>query len=65
MSQFVMSRREFAGVVVNMATAAIPFAEPGQSRRVVALGRISRDGGQVAISSHLADVNAAPSTAGR
>ena len=55
MSQFVMSRREFAGVMVVMATPAVPLSEPDQPRRVVALGRISRRGGLVAVSDRLAD----------
>lgn len=54
MSQLVMSRREFAGVPVTMTTAPAPRHEPDQSRRVVALGWISRNGGQVTISDHLA-----------
>jgi hypothetical protein len=62
--QFVMSRREFAGVVVIMATAALPLASPDQSRRVVALGRISRRGGQVVVSDRLAGPNAHPAVAG-
>lgn len=65
MSQFVMSRREFAGVVVSVVTATTPFVEPDQQRRVVALGWISRYGGQVTISGNLADQDAAPAKAGR
>ena len=64
MPQFVMSRREFDGVVVSMVTA-IPLAEPDQPRRVVALGWISRHGGQVAISGGLVGHDAAPAKAGR
>ncbi|MBS2546956.1 hypothetical protein KGQ19_08750 [Catenulispora sp. NL8] len=64
MSQFVMSRREFAGVVVGMVTASIP-EDPDQPRRVVALGRISRNGGRVAISGHLVGQYVAPAEAGR
>ena len=60
MSQLVMSRREFAGVSVTMTTAPAPHHEPDQPRRVVALGWISRNGGQVTISDHLAGVTAAP-----
>ena len=64
MSQFVMSRREFGGVVVSMATATTPLAERDQPRRVVALGWISRHGGQMAVSGHLADPDVAPAKAG-
>lgn len=64
MSQFVMSRREFAGVVVSMATAATSLVEPDQRRRVVALGRISRHGGQVAISGCLAEADIARDVVG-
>lgn len=65
MSQFVMSRREFAGAVVIVATANDPFAGPDQPRRVVALGRISRNGGQVIISDRLARRKVAPAKGGR
>lgn len=65
MSQFVMSRREFAGVVVSMATAAVLVAEPDSPRRLVALGWISRRGGQVAISGRLAGPDTAPAVGGR
>ena len=54
MPQLIMSRREFAGVSVTMTTAPAPNREPDQPRRVVALGWISRNGGQVTISDHLA-----------
>jgi hypothetical protein len=64
-SQFVMSRRRFAGVVVVVAVTAVPLLEPEQPRRVVALGRISRRGGLVAVSDRLAGPSAAPVTAGR
>jgi len=53
MPELVMSRREFAGVPVTMTTAAAPCAEPDLPRRVVALGWISRSGGQVTISDRL------------
>jgi hypothetical protein len=53
MPQLVMSRHEFAGVTVTMTTASAPSAEPDQPRRVVALGWISRSGGQVTISDRL------------
>ncbi|MEZ0109272.1 hypothetical protein ABH920_003282 [Catenulispora sp. EB89] len=65
MSQFVMSRRMFAGVVVIVAMVTSPFAEPHEPRRVVALGRISRRGGQITISDRLVGLNVAPATAGR
>lgn len=53
MSQLIMSRREFAGVPVTMTTVAAPLPEPDQPRRVVALGWISRNGGQVTVSDQL------------
>ena len=53
MSQLIMSRREFAGISVTMTTAATPLPEPDQPRRVVALGWISRNGGQVTVSDQL------------
>lgn len=53
MPQLVMSRREFAGVPVTMTTATAPSVAPDQPRRVVALGWISRSGGQVTISDRL------------
>jgi hypothetical protein len=53
MSQLIISRREFAGVPVTMTTAATPLPEPDEPRRVVALGWISRSGGQVTISDRL------------
>ena len=53
MSQLIMSRREFAGVPVVMTTAATPLPEPDEPRRVVALGWISSNGGQVMISDQL------------
>ena len=53
MPQPVMSRREFAGVPVTMTTATAPSAAPYQPRRGVALGWISRSGGQVTISDRL------------
>lgn len=65
MSQFVMSRREFAGVVVVMATPAIPLSGPDQPRRVVARGRLSRRGGLVTVSDRLVELDAAAVTAGR
>ena len=65
MSQFVMTRRVFAGVPVIMATATVPLAEPNQLRRVVASGRITRRGGQVMISDRLAALRPAPARAGR
>lgn len=64
MSQFVMSRREFAGVVVIMTTAATPVTGPDQPRRVVALGQISRCGGKVVVSERLAGLNVAPAAVG-
>jgi len=51
MPQLLMSRRDFAGVPVALTT--VPQPEPGQPRRVVALGWISRSGGQVTISERL------------
>ncbi len=60
MSHLVMSRREFAGVPVTLTTAAIPQPEPHQARRVVALGWISRHGGQVTISDRLTNSSTAP-----
>jgi hypothetical protein len=63
MSQFVMPRREFAGVVVSVA--AVPFTEPDPSRHLVALGWISRRGGRVTISGRLAESSAVPTEAGR
>lgn len=65
MSQFVMSRRVFAGVRVIVAPATGPLAEPKQPRRVVAVGRISRRGGQVMISDRLSGLNTASTLAGR
>lgn len=65
MSQFVMTRRVFAGVPVIMATAPVPLAEPNQLRRVVASGRITRRGGQIMISDALAGMRTAPARAGR
>lgn len=62
MSQLVLSRREFAGVPVTMTTIA-PLPEPNQPRRIVALGRISRSGGQVTISDRL--IGSAATPAGR
>lgn len=59
MSELIMSRREFAGVPVTMTTVA-PFTEPDQPRRVVALGWISRNGGQVTISDRLIGAVATP-----
>ena len=53
MSQLIMSRREFAGVPITMTTAATPLPEPDQPRRVVALGWISRNSGQVTVSDQL------------
>ena len=53
MPQLIMSRREFAGVPVTMTTAADSQSEPPQARRVVALGWISRHGGQITISDRL------------
>ena len=64
MSQFVMSRCEFAGVVVIMATVATPPTGPDQPRRVVAVGRISRCGGKAVISDRVAGTNAAPAVVG-
>jgi len=64
-SQFVMCRRMFAGVMVIVAMATSPIAEPHEPRRVVALGRISRRGGQITISDRLVGLNVAPATAGR
>jgi len=64
-SQFVMSRHEFAGVMVVMAISTVPLSEPGQARRVVDLGWISRRGGLVAVPDRLAGPSAAPVTAGR
>ena len=51
--QLIMSRREFAGVPVTMTTAADSEPEQSQVRRVVALGWISRQGGQITISDRL------------
>jgi hypothetical protein len=48
-----MSRRKFAGVTVTITTAADAQLEPPQARRVVALGWISRQGGQITISDQL------------
>jgi hypothetical protein len=53
MPQLVMSRRDFAEVPVALATATVPQPEPHQPRRIVALGWISRSGGQVVISARL------------
>ena len=53
MPQLVMSRRDFAGVPVAVTTAAVQQPEPHQPRRIVALGWISRSGGQVVISARL------------
>ena len=58
MPQLVLSRRKFAGIPVTMTTATASLAAPGPSRRVVALGWISRSGGQVTISDRLADSTA-------
>ncbi|MEY9857991.1 hypothetical protein ABH935_003604 [Catenulispora sp. GAS73] len=65
MSQFVMLRRAFAGVVVLMATATVPLVEPDQPRRAVAFGRISRRSDQVTISDLLARPDAASIVVGR
>ncbi|MEY9893208.1 hypothetical protein ABIA31_006886 [Catenulispora sp. MAP5-51] len=65
MSQFVMSRRVFAGIPVIMATATVPLAEPSQPRRIVAFGQISRRGGQVVVSDRITGLNTAPARAGR
>lgn len=65
MSQFVMSRSVFAGVRVIVAPATVPLAEPNQPRRVIAVGRISRRGGQVMISDRLSGLNTASTLAGR
>jgi hypothetical protein len=59
MPQPIMSRREFAGVPVTMTTVA-PLPEPDQPRRIVALGWISRSGGQVTISDRLIGSVATP-----
>jgi hypothetical protein len=53
MPKLIMSRCEFAGVPVSMITAAAPLPEPNEPRRVVALGWISRSGGQVTITDRL------------
>jgi len=53
MPQLIMSRRTFAGVPVTVTTAAAPPPESDEPRRVVALGWISRGGGQVTISDRL------------
>ena len=54
MPQLTMSRREFAGVPVTVTAAVEGPAEPSLARRVVALGWISRHGGQLTISDRLA-----------
>lgn len=64
-SQFVMPRRNSAGVLVIVATATVPLTEPSQPRRIVAVGRISRHGGRVVISARLAGLNTAPARVGR
>ena len=53
MPQLVMSRRDFAWVPVALTMAAVPQTEPHQPRRIVAIGWISRSGGQVVISARL------------
>ena len=53
MPQLIMSRREFAGVPVTMTTATDSQPEQPPARRVVALGWISRHGGQITISNRL------------
>jgi fructose 1,6-bisphosphatase len=53
MPQLIMSRREFAGVPVTMTTATTLRSEYDHPRRVVALGWISRNGGQVTVSDQL------------
>ena len=55
MSQLIMSRREFAGVSVRMTTTVASLPEPDQPRRVVALGWISRNGGEITVSDQLTD----------
>jgi hypothetical protein len=60
MSQLIMSRREFAGVSVTVTTATTPPPGSDQPRRVVALGWISRNGGQVTVSDHLAGPTSTP-----
>jgi hypothetical protein len=55
MPQLIMSRRAFAGVPVAMTIAVMPLPKPDQPRRVVALGWISRNGGQITVSSQLAE----------
>lgn len=64
MPHFTMSRRKFAGVPVIATTATTPLpAAPHGSRRAVALGRLPRYVGQVAIPGQLA--GAAAPRAGR
>lgn len=63
MSQLITCRREFAGIPVTMSTATIPQPESDQPRRVVALGRISRSGGEIIISDQL--TGSASASAGR
>lgn len=64
MPHLVMSRREFAGVPVTLTTAASPDPDNVQPRRVVALGWLSRRGGQVTISDQLTS-STAEANAGR
>lgn len=53
MPQLMMSRREFAGVPVTLTIATDSLSGNDQPRHVVALGWISRNGGQVIISERL------------
>jgi hypothetical protein len=60
MPQLVIYRRDFAGVPVTVTTVD-PLLEPDQQRRIVARGRISRNGGHITISGRFTGpvVNAA------
>ena len=53
MPQLIMSRRDFAGAPVTVTAATTPLPELDLPRRLVALGWISRNGGQVTFSGRL------------
>ena len=63
MPQLLTFRHELAGVPVTVTTATAPLPDPDQPRRVVALGWISRNGGQITISTQL--TSSAVTPAGR
>ena len=60
MSHLVASRREFARLLVALTPAAVPQSQPHQPGHVVALGCLSRHGGQVTVSGRLANAASTP-----